>query len=159
MSRNKKSYTRKRLFVDPRVQGSLVRQLVTHWCLACFLVFLYLFTLQAFSDGFSMTFQENLMALWSDYGVMGMILAVISPVFIYDSIKLSNRFVGPMVSFRAALRQLAAGESPMPVRFRQNDFWKELSHDLNKVAAEMQTLRESNPAEPSDEHQELAETH
>ncbi len=99
------------------------------------------------------------MALWSDYGVMGMILAVISPVFIYDSIKLSNRFVGPMVSFRAALRQLAAGESPMPVRFRQNDFWKELSHDLNKVAAEMQTLRESNPAEPSDEHQELAETH
>lgn len=158
MSRNKKSYTRKRLFVDPRVQGSLVRQLITHWGLACFLVFLYLFTLQAFSNGFSMTFQENLMELWNKYGVLGLILAVISPVFIYDSIKLSNRFVGPMVSFRSALSKLAVGESPNPIRFRQNDFWKELSHDLNKVAAELQTLRDEKATQNTSDQQELAET-
>ena len=68
-------------------------------------------------------------------------MLVISPVFIYDSVKLSNRFVGPMISFRAALNKLANGEDPGEIRFRQNDFWKELTNDFNKISGELNQLR------------------
>lgn len=151
---NSKKYKRKRLFVDTKVQGSLIRQLIVHWALACFLIFLYLFTLQAFSNGFSLGFNENLAVLWNQYGLLALVLLVISPVFIYDSIKLSNRFVGPMISFRGALNKLANGEEADAIKFRQNDFWKELSKDLNKVSAELKELRAAQGQESANEFAE-----
>ena len=152
MTKKKKSYKRSRLFVDAKVQGSLIRQLIIHWFLACFLMFLYLFALQAFGSGMSTSFQENLVQLSNKYGLLGIVLLVISPVFIYDSIKLSNRIVGPMVTFRAALKKLANGEDPNTIRFRQNDFWKDLSKELNAVSDELKELRAFKAAhETSDE--------
>jgi len=66
----------------------------------------------------------------------------ISPVFIYDSIKLSNRFVEPTISFRTTLNKLAAGQDAADLNFCQNGFWKELTNDLNKVSAEVKELRQ-----------------
>lgn len=153
MTGTKQKFTRKRLFVDTKVQGSLIRQLIIHWSLACFLIFLYLFTLQAFANGFSLGFQENVATLWNQYGLLALVMLVISPVFVYDSIKLSNRFVGPMISFRGALKKLANGETPDDITFRQNDFWKELTGDLNKISSE---LRELRAAKQKDSESELA---
>lgn len=147
----KPKFKRKRLFVDNKVQGSLIRQLIVHWSLACFLIFIYLFALQAFSNGFSLGFSDNLRALGRQYGLLGVVLCVISPVFIYDAVKLSNRFVGPMVSFRAALKKLANGEDLNDVTFRQNDFWKELSQDLNKISSELKQRREQQTTASSAE--------
>jgi len=154
------AYKRKRLFVDPKVQGSLLRQLILHWCMACFLIFIYLFTLQAFSNGFSLGFSENMSALWNQYGLLALVLGVLSPVFIYDSIKMSNRFVGPMVSFRAALKDLANGGEPSPVKFRESDFWQDMTGDLNKVAATVKELRANqgdNSQPPEDAQPEDAQ--
>ena len=100
-----------------------------------------LFTLQAFSNGFSLGFGENMKALWSQYGLLALVLGVLSPVFIYDSIKMSNRFVGPMVSFRRSLKQLADGGDPGKAQFRENDYWKEMAGDFNTIANEMRDLR------------------
>jgi len=156
MSAKPSKHKRKRLFVDTKVQGSLIRQLIIHWSLACFLIVLYMLTMQAFSNGFAFGFTENLAALWRQYGLLALVMLVISPVFIYDSIKLSNRFVGPMISFRAALHKLAQGEDPDSVTFRQNDFWKELSKDLNNISAELKELRAARVLGPS--AAEFAET-
>ena len=167
MTKIQSKYKRKRLFVDTKVQGSLVRQLIIHWSLACFLIFLYLFTLEAFSNGFSVSFQANLVALWQEYGLLALVLLVISPVFIYDAVKLSNRFVGPMISFRSALNKLATGQDPDLINFRQDDFWKELTKDFNSISAELKKLRgetsdselnNAKASEASDSSPELAET-
>ena len=157
MTEKKTKFKRKRLFVDNRVQGSLIRQLIIHWSLACFLIFLYLFTLEAFSSGFSLGFQETIGVLWREYGLLVLVLFVISPVFIYDSMKLSNRFVGPMISFRAALKKISNGEDHEAINFRQNDFWKELANDLNKVSAELKELR-AQVAEQTPDNQGNAES-
>ena len=141
MTEKKQAHQRKRLYVDTPVQGSLVRQLIIHWALACGLIVLYVFTMQAFSNGFELSFQENLSQVWDRYGVLGLVLLVLSPVFIYDAVRLSNRFAGPMVSFRSALHKLASGEDQEPISFRQNDFWKDLSRDLNQIASELKDLR------------------
>lgn len=146
MNGNNPKLKRKRLFVDNKVQGSLIRQLIIHWSLACFLVFLYLFTLQAFSNGFALGFWGNLSVLWQQYGLLALVMLVISPVFIYDAMKLSNRFVGPMISFRGALRKLANGEDHEEINFRHNDFWQDLTKDLNMVAAELKERRATGRA-------------
>lgn len=151
-----KKIQRKRLFVDTKVQGSLIRQLVLHWTIACFLIFLYLFTMQAFSNGFALGFSENVSVLWKQYGLLVLVLLVVSPVFIYDSMKLSNRFVGPMISFRGALKKLADGEDPGEIGFRHNDFWRELSQDLNQISAELKQLRTQKVADGDSE--QLVET-
>ena len=154
----KSNHKRKRLFVDTKVQGSLIRQLIIHWSCACLLIFLYMLTMQAFSNGFALSFTENFSALWQRYGLLALVMLVISPVFIYDSMKLSNRFVGPMVSFRSALKQLAKGEDPDPISFRQNDFWKELSNDLNQISSELKELRANQGSNEGNADAELAET-
>jgi hypothetical protein len=148
MSGKDKKIKRKRLFVDSKVQGSLVRQLITHWVLACFLIFLYLLTLQAFSNGFALGFMENLSVMGQKYGLLAAVMLVISPVFIYDSIKLSNRFVGPMISFRSSLKDLATGKNVEELTFRRGDFWREMTNDLNKVSVELRDLRRRQAPEP-----------
>ena len=159
MATKKDAPKRKRLFVDPQVQGSLVRQLIIHWSLACLLIFLYLFALQAFSNGFALNFQENLVSMWQQFGILGLVLLVVSPVFIYDSVKLSNRFVGPMVSFRRAIRGLANGEEIAELNFRRGDFWKDITVDFNKISQELQQLRaqQADAAQPTADQQELTE--
>lgn len=141
MTKKQSRKKRKRLFVDSEVQGSLVRQLVTHWALACALVFLYLFALEAFSNGLALSFSENLASMGEQFGILGLVVTVVSPVFIYDSIKLSNRFVGPMISFRRSLNRLASGDQVDELHFRQHDFWRELTTDFNRISAELKELR------------------
>ena len=134
-----------------------MRQLIVHWCLACGLVFLYLLSLQAFSNGFAWGLEQNLAAIRQQYGLLGAVMFVISPVFIFDSIKLSNRFVGPMISFRSSLRKLASGDEAPPLTFRRGDFWRELTDDFNRIATELAELRAeqhptegAGPTEPAD---------
>jgi len=57
------------------------------------------------------------------------------PVFIWDSLKLSNRFAGPIVRVRRALAQIADGQSPKAIEFRHGDFWKALVVDLTRAFA------------------------
>ena len=149
---------RTRLLVDTEVQGAIVRQIATHWLLACFLMFLYLFVMQVFANGFTLTFGENIQQLFRSYGLLAVVLGVISPVFIYDTVKLSHRFTGPMVSFRTALKKLAQGEDPGPVKFRKDDFWHDLSNDLNGLTKELQTLRASSPTESDSQDEKTEET-
>ena len=46
-----------------------------------------------------------------------------------------------MVKFRSTLKQLANGEDVQVSSFRQNDFWNELSRELNAVSDELKELR------------------
>lgn len=148
---------RSRLFVDARVQGALMRQLILHWLLACAIIFAYLLILEAFASGFGKPISEHLSALWERYGMLTVVLAAIFPVFAYDSVKLSNRFAGPMVSFRQALQKLAHNEQVQPLSFRRGDFWKEFAEDFNAVAEKMSELNERADNAENDSEPELVE--
>lgn len=128
---------RSRLFVDYPVQGSLVRQLLIHWAIACAVIFLYLFLMQVFSAGMRRPFTEYLSGMWNRYGILLVVLATVFPVFVFDSIRLSHRFAGPMVPFGKALEKLARGEKIEAMYFRKSDFWQQLATNLNSVASKL----------------------
>ena len=48
--------------------------------------------------------------------------------------KLSNRFAGPVMRLRESINSLAQGEPVKELTFRDNDFWRELSEDFNRIA-------------------------
>ena len=53
-----------------------------------------------------------------------------------DTIRLSNRFAGPVSRLRNAMRKVADGGSYEPLKFRGNDFWTELADDYNRFMVE-----------------------
>ena len=128
MSENK----RNRRFVDAQVQGALVRRTLIHWCVffAATLVasvILHVLT-QPLLDGGSatQTFLER-------YGLVFLLLIVMLPVFVIDTIKMSNRFAGPVRRLRTNLMLLAAGEPGELLDFREDDYWQELAQNYNRV--------------------------
>lgn len=102
---------------------------------------------------FAMTWQRGIPFL--------LVSLSLAPVFIWDAIKLSHRFAGPIVRVRRVLAQFADGQDFKAVEFRDGDFWKSLASDLNrsfnrKIASEANSENEnsrlstfrSEPSEP-----------
>ena len=145
-----KSRMRSRLFVDAQVQGVLIRQLALHWAAAAVVMFLFLSLMQFFSTPHRLPVSHHANELWEQYGVLLVAMLVIFPVFVYDSIKLSNRFAGPMVSFRAALSKLAQGEKVGTLAFRKDDYWQTISSDFNTVAQRMNLLEQGASIDSED---------
>ena len=74
---------------------------------------------------------EHFDNLWWSHGPLLISLVFLLPVFIFDSIQLSHRFAGPVVRLRNAMRNIAAGDAPQHLKFRDKDFWQELAGDYN----------------------------
>ncbi|MEM0924803.1 MAG: hypothetical protein AAGJ83_02075 [Planctomycetota bacterium] len=123
---------RHRYLVDSKVQWALIRRLLMHWSLALlslitisvFVQLLYRSEGRTFAEAFVLSFRMQLPLL----GIMFMLM----PVFVWDMVKLSHRFAGPMLRLRGVINELAHGGEAAPIRFRPNDFWQETADDFNQ---------------------------
>lgn len=125
---------RGKVYVDRIVQGALAKRIIMHWCVFFGLSLLALFTLEVFLGDPSLTIGGHLGVLWTKYAFFIILMLAIVPTFVYDSMKLSNRFAGPILRLRQSIHGLAQGENVAELHFRDNDFWRELSQDFNRVA-------------------------
>ncbi|HUG90242.1 MAG TPA: hypothetical protein VML55_05385 [Planctomycetaceae bacterium] len=128
---------RKRLFVDPTVQGAIVRRAALYWGACLMFVCLPLIIGRTLTDP-SRLFYEHLGDLWAQSWPLLTCAVLILPVILYDLAKLTNRFAGPVVRLRRALKQLADGRPVEPVRFREGDFWPELAAEFNRAAGHLE---------------------
>lgn len=146
-----RSCQRRQRFIDRPIQGALVIRAVLFW--ACTLVvqialmisFAVLFTRpdEFYARADSLFWNVKLAA----YGSL-----IVLPMILYDLVKLSHRWVGPIYRLRTALQSLGRGETVTPIRFREGDYWQELAGDFNVVSAELTRRRKSepSPAPPTD---------
>ena len=123
---------RKKTFVDPQVQGALVRRLVLHWVAFFGVAAAVAFCLQVLSDPFR-PIEEHARQLWWTHGPFLLVMFFMLPVFIVDTIKLSHRFAGPIYRLRNVIRALSKGEKSQPIAFREFDFWQGLAEDFNAM--------------------------
>lgn len=124
---------RGKLFIDPVVQGALVKRLVIHWLLFFAVTFLCIFAMEAMLGEPTASLSDNIALVWNKYGIMILIMFAMLPTFVYDTIKLSHRFAGPIYRLRCTFRSLAAGEGVSSIKFREHDFWAEMANDFNAV--------------------------
>lgn len=127
---------RKKSFVDAEVQGALLLRLAGHWCLfvaANCIAFAFWEVLIERSASVEQTASPLLSAL-----VPCLITsAALLPAFLYDTVRLSNRFAGPVMRLRKALRDLAEGRPIEPLKFRKGDFWASAADDFNAAIRRM----------------------
>ena len=128
------SKTRSRYLIDYKVQGALARRIVLHWGIFMVLASVSLVAIQYFTGDPNLSLLEHFQVVCRQYAFFFVLMCAILPAFVYDSMKLSNRFAGPVLRLKANLKKLANGEEVEELQFRGTDFWRELSNDFNRVA-------------------------
>ncbi len=141
---------RKKLFVDPQVQGALLGRAFLYWLICVGLMTAMLACWQIFT-GPEQRLPELFANLWYQYAPALVVSLLVLPLILFDVVQISNRFVGPVYRLRHRMRQVARGERVDPIKFRQGDFWLEFADEFNAVAAlaqrGMQNSQSANAAE------------
>ena len=132
---------RKQNFVDKHVQGALLRRIFVHWLIFFVVVTMSVVMLQAMLGNPAYSLMSRLKHEMGEFVFMGVILLALFPAFMLDTIRFSNRFVGPIARLRRHLRQLGSGETDR-CQFRENDYWAEMASEFNDVAELVDTQRE-----------------
>ena len=132
MSRSQRSQ-RKQNYVDTHVQGALLRRICSHWLVFFFVSALAVILLQTLLGDPSKTLGQRLRLETGEFMFMAIVMISLFPAFMLDTIRFSNRFVGPIGRVRRYLRQLRAGQTDH-CSFRDDDFWSELATEFNEVA-------------------------
>lgn len=147
-------------FVNRDVQGKIVIRVVLYWlaCIAAVVGLLAVAPMAVASFyGANVDFGGILIHLWVKFWPVGCASLLVLPIVIVDSIRMSHRFVGPLLRIGNDMQRLVDGEEVPPVELRQHDAWAELAEAFNKLSAEVQTLRaekaatlKSNDESPAD---------
>lgn len=131
---------RGKLYVDRDVQRALVWQLFRHWTTFVVILVAMVLALEGLG-GPPRSLSEHFQSLWARHATLLVVIAALFPVFAYDSIKLSNRFVGPIMRLRNALRSATAGEPVKPLQFRKEDFWQDMADHFNELMEQVHSER------------------
>ena len=131
---NNKPTKRRRFLVERRVQGALGLRIAMHWGI-------FMVTTAALTTGLRVigsiehpSVAELIGVALREQTVSFVVILALLPWFLHDALKLSNRFAGPIHRLKDSLKNLADGSQVQELKFRDNDFWRELSEDFNRVA-------------------------
>ena len=127
------SVRRHKQLVDPDVQLGILRKIAVHWSIffVCNAVALMIW-IRLFEQpdaGWGQTFADTLRRFMPFF----IITMALIPAFVWDTLKLTNRFAGPILRLRNALADASEGRAVSPLRFRSNDFWKEIAEEFNQA--------------------------
>jgi hypothetical protein len=138
MATDKKSL-RKKFFVDPKVQGALIARVVFYW-VVCLITIALMLLCWRIITGPARIFYTHFDDMWFFYGPPAIASFLLLPLVVLDIIRMSNRFVGPLLRLRRSMRALAYGEHVEPIEFRDNDFWHDFADEFNAVNARITQL-------------------
>ncbi len=143
-------HLRKQLFVDPKVQGALVLRVILYWAF-CLITITIMLLCWRIMTGPARLFYTHFNDLWFFYGPALVASLLVLPLVVIDSLRMSNRFVGPLMRLRRSVRDLARGEHVEPIRFRDEDFWHDFAEEFNELAAHVQGESPAPKTESEDE--------
>ncbi len=130
-----KKFERKLNYIDGSVQGSLVRRIMLHWLSFLAIASFSFILLQALLGNPDLPLTDRIAKTVSEFALLGVLMLAILPAFVLDTIRFSNRFVGPIARLRRAFRELNEFGHCEPIKFRGNDFWQEVADEFNSIAA------------------------
>lgn len=123
---------RKKLIVDPAMQWALIRRLTSHWLMflgmlfAGHLLYEYMRSFVSPTNSFWVSFISR---HWLTFAIM---VAAI-PVFMYDTLRMSNRFAGPLARLRESFQRLSNGEEVSDLATRKGDYVNDLVERYNEL--------------------------
>lgn len=138
----RKKDQRRKSVVDARVQWTLARRVVLHFLVFICASFFFGLILQYLTNPLGGV-SEHLRNFWSQSAPMLVALVCLVPVFVRDTLTLSNRIAGPICRLRDTVRRMGAGEEVPPLAFRKHDMWDDLPQLFNQMVVR---LKEDEPS-------------
>ena len=120
---------RHQFVVDWHVQYAYAANLLLRWFVllavvgSCTILVQYFACISAKSTETLLTVRTAVLSFIVTY-------ALLIPVLIWDAIKMSHRFVGPIVKMKAVMRGIAEGKF-QTIKLRKGDYWRDLADELN----------------------------
>lgn len=121
-------------YIDNHVQGALLRRIFSHWLMFFTVAGFAVILLQTLLGDSDLSVMDRLKYQAGEFLFFAIVMAALLPAFMLDTIRFSNRFVGPITRLRRHLRQLADGNSDK-CSFRGADFWQDMAEEFNAVAS------------------------
>ncbi|MFO0923760.1 MAG: hypothetical protein U0905_14870 [Pirellulales bacterium] len=135
---------RKRWLIDFEVQYSLLRQIALHWSAFMLANAVAMFIWFRFFESPLGTWDETFTKFASSYFPMLIVSGALLPIFLLETIKLSNRFAGPIMRLKQTIAHAAAGEKVTPLHFRHGDFWTSLALISIKLSVVNRPIHDPN---------------
>ena len=127
---------RQRVWVDKRVQGVLIGRIVLYWAAAMLYVGLGTVCFQYYQHpdwSLVQHAQELFLLVWP--WLPSAVLCL--PLVVFDIIRVSNLFVGPIYRLRSHLSELHLNPDCPPLKFRDDDYWHDLTEPIHRLQSEL----------------------
>jgi hypothetical protein len=132
---------RSKKLIDAEVQSALIRRLCFHWCLFMVANVLAMAMWVKFFEAPAEDWNAYVRLCIERLLPLTLVSIAILPAFLRDTIKLTNRFAGPITRLRRTLAQIADGQTPKSLEFRDSDFWRSMANDLNRALSRIPAPR------------------
>jgi hypothetical protein len=148
---------RSKFLIDPNVQWAIIRRMMMHWSLTVLALLSIGLVVQFIYAPGGLTFMQAMARSFSAQMPLLCVMFMLVPVYIWDVVKLSHRFAGPMLRLRGILNELADGGRAKRLKFRPGDFWQETATDFNRFYDEHLELKDRCEALESELTEALAD--
>jgi hypothetical protein len=130
------TFKRTRLWIDPSLQFGLLVRLALY-LVSGSLVLLHIAFLIEVLGNLPVVLNRGVLEFYTNFiarqvPLLIALLAVL-PLFLYDMVKFSHRFAGPLYRFRKTLEAMAAGKPVQPVKIRKDDLLRDIVPPINAV--------------------------
>lgn len=139
-----------RVIADLKLQGLLCLRVAVYWLICQSTIVLTILGFQLLGGASSDAAAEG--TPWHYFVPAITVSICVLPIMLLDLVLFSNRFAGPMMRTRRQLREMAAGAQVSDLHFRRNDYYEDLSHNLNVLRnqiCEKELSEESEMQQPS----------
>ncbi len=125
---------RKKLFVDREVQTAILWRVALYWfsCIAFFSLMIWCYECLARPD---QMFYEHFFPMIQRFLPVYVAMVLLLPFLLFDAIKFSNRFCGPLRRVVNELEGYSESGTMATLKFRDNDFWQSLADSVAKALA------------------------
>jgi hypothetical protein len=152
MNKQSEKHSRKKLFINSRIQGRILLRCAIFWVVYHFLIlhtllaFEFMFNqAQIINGGSAMAFTELYSVFLGKYYPIILTALAMFPIVAYDVLKMSHRIVGPLVPFQHAVKRLKNGEHVEKVSTREGDLLVEFQEDFNEFLSRHTEQKPSSP--------------
>lgn len=149
---------RRQLFVDRKVQGAIVLRCLLYWATCLFTTFIILFFWSLLTGPARISWM-TVDQIWFSYGPAFIASILILPLIVWDLLRMSNRFAGPVLRLRRELKKLAKGEHVNPLFFRNGDYWRDMADDFNRIVVRLKELEAREARDSRQAVLEMAKAH
>jgi nitrogen fixation/metabolism regulation signal transduction histidine kinase len=131
---------------DVKTHRALATRMVVH-CMLFMVVGGLLASVNEYMANATSNTQVLLESLTRNFLSFACTVIALLPLLIYDSMKLSNRIVGPICRLRDTIRKISRNQQVPPLSFRTHDYWEDLPKEFNAM---IERLRSdvTEPVEP-----------